>query len=134
MFVDYVPESLDEGVLYISLGNRTVVHKCCCGCGNEVVTPLDPTQWKFIYDGCVSLEPSVGSWNLPCHSHYWIRGNAVLWAEEWSDARVAVARTLQRQRTAKHYGSVPSEQSVPSTPTVSPAKSLWERFWSWLRG
>ena len=54
-FVQFIPETLDEGVLYVSLEHRTVAHRCCCGCGNEVVTPLDPTQWRLIYDGHVSL-------------------------------------------------------------------------------
>lgn len=134
MFVAYIPETINEGMLYVSLENRTVVHKCCCGCGNEVVTPLDPTQWKLIYDGRVSLEPSVGSWNLACRSHYWIQDNAVHWAEKWSDARIAAARTAQRQRTAQHYATASSKQAGSSTPAAPPAKSLWERFWTWLKG
>jgi hypothetical protein len=133
-FVAYIPEKIEEGVLYVSVEHRTVVHKCCCGCGNEVVTPLDPTQWKLIYDGRVSLEPSVGSWNLACRSHYWIKHNAVRWAEQWSDARIAAARSAQRQRTLQHYAPTPSRHATPDAPTPLPAKGLWKRFWNWLRG
>jgi len=132
MFFAYIPEAIEEGVLYISFENRTVVHKCCCGCGNEVVTPLDPTQWKLIYDGRVSLEPSIGSWNLACRSHYWIQENAVLWAEQWTDARIAAARTAQRQHTVQHYASAPSRQVASGMPAASPPKSLWERLSAWL--
>ena len=45
--VTAIPENLSEGVLYVSMEYGTVVHKCCCGCGREVVTPITPTDWKI---------------------------------------------------------------------------------------
>ena len=36
-FVDYIPENLDRGVLYISRRYKTATHLCCCGCGREVI-------------------------------------------------------------------------------------------------
>jgi Family of unknown function (DUF6527) len=74
-FIEERPTELEDGVLYISVGFRTSVHLCCCGCRNEVWLPIRPTRWKFTYDGeAVSLSPSVGNWSFPCQSHYWIRG------------------------------------------------------------
>ncbi|WP_246784528.1 DUF6527 family protein [Bradyrhizobium sp. CIR3A] len=131
-FVQYVPETLEEGVLYISPENRTVAHLCCCGCRSEVMTPLDPTQWRLIYDGRISLDPSVGSWNLPCRSHYWIRGNAVQWAEPWTDARIAAARNAQRQRTAHHYAPPQAQPAALEVAPPKPPKRLWERLLAWL--
>ncbi|WP_310793974.1 DUF6527 family protein [Paraburkholderia sp. BL23I1N1] len=56
----------------------TISHSCCCGCGNEVVTPLTPTDWSLTFDGeHISLWPSVGSWNLPCQSHYVVKSPGV---------------------------------------------------------
>ena len=79
-FVDFVPETLSEGVLYVSMIYATAIHKCCCGCGNKVVTPLDPNQWMLTFDGhSISLSPSIGNWNYPCRSHYWICGSNVNW-------------------------------------------------------
>src|SRR4051812_41915563 len=79
-FVEYVPENLEERTLYVSVKFKTVLHKCCCGCGREVVTPLSPTGWKLTFDGeTISLRPSIGSWNLPCQSHYWIEDNTARW-------------------------------------------------------
>jgi len=46
-FVGSIPEILEEGVLYISIDYCTAVHKCVCGCGNEVVTPISPTDWEL---------------------------------------------------------------------------------------
>ena len=83
-FVQYIPEALDEGVLYISVEFATASHACCCGCGNEVVTPIDPVGWTLSFDGVtVSLSPSIGNWQLSCQSHYWICRNRVRWAERY---------------------------------------------------
>ena len=79
-FVKSVPKELEAGVLYISMEYRTAIHKCCCGCGEQVVTPFSPKRWKLKFDGkTVSLHPSIGNWSFQCRSHYWIKSNAVLW-------------------------------------------------------
>src|SRR5437867_318170 len=71
-FVQFIPDTLDGGTVYVSIPFATAVHNCFCGCGREVVTPLSPTQWQLIFNGkTISLHPSVGSWSLPCMSHYW---------------------------------------------------------------
>ena len=72
---------IEEGILYISVEYCTAIHKCVCGCGNEVVTPLSPTDWEIIFDGkTVSLDPSIGNWNFDCKSHYWIIKNRIRFA------------------------------------------------------
>lgn len=79
-FVEFIPELLEEGIIYVSLRFGTVVHSCCCGCGCEVVTPLSPTDWSLVFDGVsISLKPSIGSWGLPCRSHYWVVRNRIRW-------------------------------------------------------
>lgn len=98
VFVDFIPERLDEGTLYISRRYRTASHLCCCGCGLEVVTPLNPAKWQFSEhpDGTVSLSPSVGNWSFPCKSHYIIGRNQVVWAGGFSPEliRAVQARDL----------------------------------------
>ena len=80
-FVASVPEQIDPGLLYISLDFATMMHLCACGCGREVVTPLSPKDWRMTYDGqSVSVHPSVGSWSLPCRSHYVIKRGKIRWA------------------------------------------------------
>src|SRR5690242_17999017 len=92
-FVEFIPDQLQEGKLYISLEYATVAHKCCCGCGKEVVTPLSPTDWKLIFDGqTVTLDPSIGNWSFSCQSHYWIRNNSVRWAPRWSNDWIEAGR------------------------------------------
>lgn len=103
-FVEFVPERLDEGVLYISIEYATVVHLCYCGCGNQVVTPLSPVFWELTYDGeAVSLFPSVGSWSFPCRSHYWIVRNRVVRSWSWTDEEIAYARGLDARGRRDYF-------------------------------
>ena len=89
-FSDFIPEKLEEGVLYISERYKTASHKCACGCGEEVVTPLSPVEWQLHKEGAlVSLHPSIGNWNYACRSHYWIRRNAIQWAGSMNARQIA---------------------------------------------
>lgn len=92
-FVGFIPEIVEEGVLYISLEYCTAIHKCVCGCGNEVVTPLSPTDWELIFNGkSVSLYPSIGNWNFECKSHYWITKSKVRFARRWDYGEIEKCR------------------------------------------
>ena len=103
-FVDFIPNQLDDGVLYVSIRFGTVVHRCACGCGEEVVTPLGPAEWKLTYDGrTVSLAPSIGNWSFPCRSHYWIDEGIVRKARGFSEAEVALVRREARTRRDGYY-------------------------------
>lgn len=88
-FVEYIPDNLKSGVLYISITYKIVIHKCCCGCGQEVVTPISPVDWKLIFNGeSISLYPSIGNWSFDCKSHYWIENNKVKWAKRVSKKKI----------------------------------------------
>jgi hypothetical protein len=92
-FVELIPEQIEEGVLYISIQYCTAIHKCVCGCGNEVVTPLSPTDWELIFNGkTVSLSPSIGNWNFKCKSHYFITKNKIRYARRWKDIEIEEGR------------------------------------------
>lgn len=137
-FVEYIPERLEEGVLYVSLEYMTVTHLCCCGCGHEVSTTLSPSDWRLIFDGkTVSLEPSIGSWSLPCQSHYFITRNRVVWAPKWSRAEIEAGRRFDaerksRPRAGESLAESPVRTPVPNLPEHSNARKRW--FWYWLRG
>jgi len=113
-FVEEFPEPLEPGILYVSIEYGSVAHSCCCGCGEEIVTPLTPTDWNIVYDGeAISLHPSVGSWTLPCRSHYVIRKNKVIEAPPWSDKQVQAERKRDRSAKARFYDTEPSPQVMP---------------------
>lgn len=74
---------LEPGILYICLECNVVLHLCPCGCGEKVVLPIAPNQWHFNYDGeGVTLSPSVGNFQFPCQSHYFIQNSQVIWVPE----------------------------------------------------
>jgi hypothetical protein len=103
-FVEHVPGQLEDGIVYVSIEYGTAVHKCCCGCGEEVVTPLSPVDWKLIFDGeTISLFPSVGNWSLACKSHYWIREDRVHWARKWSREEIMAGREADRSRKEAYF-------------------------------
>lgn len=74
--VKVVPEQLAVGTLYVSREYEVAIHLCACGCGHQVVTPIDKGGWTLTEDANgVTLMPSIGNYQIPCKSHYWIRNS-----------------------------------------------------------
>ena len=122
-----------------STPHRTAMHKCMCGCGVEVVTPISPTDWRITFDGeTVSLFPSIGNWSYPCRSHYWIESGIVVWAGDWSDEEIRTARDHERWRRQEYYGSLKDKNRSNTTNAEYVAdrsnKNILKRFWNWIRG
>lgn len=103
-FVTSFPSVLESGVLYISTHFSTAAHLCACGCQREIITPLSPTQWALTFDGSVSVRPSIGSWALPCQSHYFIDHGTIRWARHFSRDEIRQNRESDQQErdTARH--------------------------------
>lgn len=150
-FVEFIPDHLEDGVLYVSERFRTCSHNCCCGCGEEVVLPLSPAEWQLSRDGdTVSLWPSVGNWDYACKSHYVVRRNRVIWAGLMTAHQIK--RVKQRDEVALrlHVGRInaardreqlavankpescpPAAAFTPSADvalTSVPRVSVWNRF------
>jgi hypothetical protein len=138
-FVKHIPKDINPGILYISVEYGTAVHTCCCGCGQEVVTPFTPTDWKLTYDGeSISLYPSIGNWSLSCRSHYVIMRGSVIEAGPWSDEQIASERLRDRLAKSHYYGSnmqsVPDTDSPPQTSKDRALDGIWQRIWSLIIG
>jgi hypothetical protein len=117
-FVEFIPDELEERTLYISIPYCTAVHKCFCRCGREVVTPLSPTAWQLIFDcKTVSLYPSIGSWSLPCQSHYFITKSTVVWAPKWSDKRIAKGREREAIARERYCAGTVNPTNAATTPS-----------------
>lgn len=131
VFVEFIPEILENGILYVSMEYRATAHRCCCGCGSPVYLPLGPTEWRLTFDGeVIWIDPSVGCWSLPCRSHYWIRGNRIQWAEQWTTERVDAARAHHRHRRDSYFASptLASEMAASNSTPTTPPRSRWARF------
>lgn len=136
-FVEFVPAELAEGVLYISIPYTTAVHKCACGCGNKVVTPISPAAWHLIFDGdTVSLRPSIGNWNFGCRSHYWIKSNQIRWAAMWTDKQIAAGRMRDDRERGLYFARRVEVDDVVAPVTKPAARSLRDRvvrIWRWFK-
>lgn len=78
VFIEFIPEILEENKLYISEEYKCAIHLCLCGCGEKTITPLGGGKnWDLIKEnnGTVSLIGSVGNYSFPCKSHYIITKN-----------------------------------------------------------
>lgn len=128
-FIEYIPPELNEGVLYVSIPYATAIHLCACGCGNRVVTPISPAEWQLLYDGeSVSLTPSIGNWEFPCHSHYWIRHDEIRWAQRWSDEEIAEGRRRDAEDLEKYFASRGVQAVDASVPVTHPSRSRIDRL------
>jgi hypothetical protein len=123
--VQYVPKELEPGVLYVAEKFGAAVHLCACGCGRKVSTPLHPTEWS-LEDGSdgPSLSPSIGNWEFPCKSHYWIRAGKIEWSVKWSADQIAAGRRAEEKRRRDYF-----EQPVP----VEVRRGFWARVWRWIK-
>jgi hypothetical protein len=103
-FVEFIPEEIEEGILYISIEYKTAVHQCVCGCGNKVITPITPNDWRVTFDGkTVSLYPSIGNWGFECKSHYWITNNKIQHAPRWSFKEIEAGREEEKSEKKKFF-------------------------------
>jgi hypothetical protein len=113
-FVEAIPVTLDQDTLYISMEYATAVHLCICGCGNEVVTPFSPTDWKLTFDGeTISLDPSIGNWNFPCQSHYYIVNSQVRMSSKWSSEEIDLGRKKDARKKKNYFQARKKAQNKP---------------------
>lgn len=117
-----MPTELEPGVLYVAEEFGAAAHLCPCGCRTIVRTPLDQTEWSLEEtDEGPTLDPSVGNWQDPCQSHYWIERGRVVWAPKWSSRQVEAGRRREQSRRDDYYKSLQRKNE-------SKTRSLWNRL------
>jgi Family of unknown function (DUF6527) len=122
--VKQMPAVLEPGFLYVSAEYGTAAHLCACGCASKIRTPLGPTEWMLEEDSSgPTLEPSIGNWQRPCRSHYWIVEGRVRWAESWSAEQVEAGRRYEDARRNEYYDSVRGGFFA----------AIWRRLVEWFR-
>ncbi len=121
--VHYIPKFLEPGVLYVSEEFGAALHLCACGCGLKVSTPIGPTDWAIEETPAgPTLEPSVGNWQLPCKSHYFIREGRILWAGAWTPKQITAGRQAEEQRHRAYFEDRAHKRG-----------SLLQRAWRWIK-
>ena len=101
VWVEDMPPVLEEGKVYVSILHDLTEHLCACGCGEEISLRLSPSGWQIEYDGeTISISPSIGNWQLPCSSHYFIIQNQTVEAEQWTTTRILAERKQNKRQKA----------------------------------
>lgn len=123
-YVEHLPDQLAEGVLYICEDFELTAHKCCCGCGEDVITKLGHAKWELIKNqNTVSLYPSIGNWNYKCQSHYWIRKNRVLDAGMMSEKEISYIQEKDRRERYAYIESIKEEKGL-----MTGVSKIWKRI------
>lgn len=122
--VKFMPKELQPGVLYVSEEFGIAIHLCACGCGSQVRTALGATEYSVSEtpEG-PSLFPSVGNWQRPCQSHYWIERGEVRWAEKWTPEQIAAGRAREEARRQAYYRELYGRRG-----------GILGRIWRWAKG
>lgn len=88
------------------------------------MTPLGPTEWSFEeWSGQATLRPSIGNWQWPCRSHYWITAGEVEWAGDWSTKQVERGRRAEDDRRRAYFESRKRSKNV----------GMFGAIWNWLK-
>lgn len=122
--VHYLPKELEEGFLYVSEEFGVAGHLCPCGCKNKIITPLDKTEWSFKeIMNKPTLYPSIGNWQLPCKSHYWIIDGIIEWSYPWSEEQIIEGREAEEKKRKAHYDNLEKKQVK---------KSIIKQIFDWI--
>lgn len=118
-----MPKQLEQNVLYVSKEFGTAAHLCACGCGCKIRTPLKPTEWTFTDSkNGPTLKPSIGNWQLPCKSHYWITDGEILWSSQWTNKQIIAGRNSEESRRRAYFERI-NKGNV----------SLISKIYNWIR-
>ena len=121
--VHYVPKTLEPGILYVSEEFGAALHLCACGCGNKVSTPIGPTDWTVKETPIgPTLNPSVGNWQFPCKSHYYIRDGQIEWMGAWTPEQVLAGRQAEEKRHQAYFKARARQRG-----------GKLQRLWRWVK-
>lgn len=118
--VEFMPAKLEPGIVYASAKYHTAAHLCACGCGEKVRTQLGKLGWQLTEGRSgPTLFPSIGNWQKPCRSHYFIHNGQVEWAGDCTDEEVLAGRRAEEMRRDAYF--------------TQAKESRWARFKRWLK-
>ena len=131
-YVGNIPEKLDEGIFYICERYHIAAHKCCCGCGQEVITPLTSADWLIKNDNnLITLFPSIGNWSFACQSHYWIKRNKIVWSTRMSKKEIERVRAKDSSDKLAYIASINLKKEnlqIENKKVITKADSIFARI------
>lgn len=92
------PSVLEDGIVYVNVEFELASMNCACGCGHKIVL-LCPDGHTVVNDGgFATIVPSIGVWDSPCRSHFFVTRGEVDWSNSWSEERIKSSMRAQRER------------------------------------
>jgi hypothetical protein len=122
--VTKTPAILDEGIVYHNSEFELASLLCACGCGHKV-TLLVPDGHHVTNDNdFATITPSIGVFDAPCKSHYFITNGHVRMLTAFSNGR---ATSVMRAQIARHVAH--NQEPVPWLRRFADkAKQLWKQL------
>ena len=106
--VDRVPKEMDEGVVYHSEEFELAGLRCACGCGHRITLLVPDSHQVFEQGGWATVSPSIGVFDAPCKSHYYISGGGVEWLPPFTGTQAA---SIMHAQIARHVAHDPPRLS-----------------------
>lgn len=96
--VDRIPSDIREGVVYHTEEFELAGLLCACGCGHRVTLLVPDSHRVWSQDGMATVRPSIGVFDAPCKSHYFITGGRIEWLPAFSGAEASAIMQKQIER------------------------------------
>lgn len=108
---------MEPGVVFHSEEFELAGLLCACGCGHRI-TLLVPDSHEIIDQaGWATVRPSIGVFDAPCKSHFFIHNGNVAWMPAFSGSQAA---SIMQAQIARHV----ARDHKPL--------SLWRRLVAWI--
>jgi hypothetical protein len=115
---------LKKSVAWATLANLRVKFPASSFSRNNILIDLN-FELIFIRKGKPALYPSIGNWQLPCRSHYWIEDGAVKLSYQWTEEKILAGRKKEEHQRKTYYSKAERRRK---------RKSIFRRFWNWAFG
>jgi Family of unknown function (DUF6527) len=97
--VDRIPDILRDGVVYHTEEFELAGLLYACGCGHRVILLVPDSHQVWDQNGLATVRPSIGVFDAPCKSHYFITAGVVEWLPASTGAQAA---SIMHAQIARH--------------------------------
>lgn len=90
---------MEDGVVYHTEEFELAGMLCACGCGHRITLLVPDSHQVLNDDGYATVSPSVGVFDAPCRSHFFIHAGEVEWLPAFTGE---AASRIMRNQIARH--------------------------------
>jgi len=97
--VGRIPAPMREGVIYHTEEFELAGLLCACGCGHRITLLVPDSHQVWEEGGYATIRPSIGVFDAPCKSHYFINAGSVQWLPAFTGTQAA---KIMQAQIARH--------------------------------